>query len=746
MKLRHIFAALALGAIGIAAAAILLRWPGRNAPPAPKLRAGALTSASCRECHAAEYDAWRASHHALAERPMDAAIDRAAFDPPHIFKAGAKTNEARLGGGRFEILTMGSTTNVEPYPVDRVIGVEPVRQYITATTNGRWQVHEDSYGPVSNLWFDVFGNEDRQPGEWGQWTGRGMNWNSTCAECHNTRLQKNYIDATDSYETAMDEMGVGCNACHSGMEEHDAWQRSHAGVKQKDPTLKKPAPAEILDTCGTCHSRREDITGNFVPGHSFFDDCQLQILDETDTWFADGQVHGEDYEFASFLSSKMSQRGVICSDCHNPHSAKTILPGNTLCLRCHNGSFTNAPVIDALAHSHHAATNAGNDCVSCHMPVTTYMQLHGRRDHGFTIPDPLLTRELNIPNACNRCHADKSADWALSATQQWYGSKMERHTRDRARWLAAAQKGEEAAKPRLIEMLQPSRESFYWRAVAAGLLWRWPDDAAAKDALVTALKDSHPLVRERAASSLEQEIEAGDESITSALRPLLDDPARNVRVAAAWALRTSLDTTSHAGQDLETMLHFNADQPIGRFRLARFALSRHDAAEALAHLRKAVAWDPYSPPFRLETADVLTQLGRTNEAVSELAELCRLQPQSEEGQFKLGLALADSGQIAPAVAAFRQATKLDPGNALAWYNLGLSAIALGQVEESLGALDKAAALMPGDPLVPYERARTLARASRYKEARATCQKILKAHPDFKPAADLLDALPEDYRQ
>ena len=77
-------------------------------------------------------------------------------------------------------------------------------------------------------------------------------------------------------------------------------------------------------------------------------------------------------------------------------------------------------------------------------------------------------------------------------------------------------------------------------------------------------------------------------------------------------------------------MDYNADQPIGRYREAKFALARHDPTGALAHLRKAAAWDPYSPPFRLDMADVLTQLGRTNEAVQELQELCRLQPQSVE--------------------------------------------------------------------------------------------------------------------
>lgn len=672
---------------------------------------------------------------------MDVKIDRTAFVPLHVFKAGPRTNQARFLDGQFQIVTLGFKTNLQACRVERVIGVEPVRQFLTATENGRWQTQEDSYDPKSGQWFDVFGQEDRQPGEWGHWTGRGMNWNSTCAECHNTRLQKNYDDATDSYHTTMDEMAVGCGACHASIEEHTAWQQAHPGSKEKDPTLAPPGPARILGTCGSCHSRREDMTGDFAPDKPFFDTYQLQILDETDTWFADGQVHGEDYEFASFLGSRMSQRGVICSDCHNPHSAKTLLPGNDLCLRCHNGSFTNAPIIKPTEHSHHGMTSTGNQCVTCHMPVTVYMQRHARHDHGFTIPDPLLTRELAIPNACNRCHTDKSTDWAVDANEKWYGQKMERHTRERARWLAAAQKGEDSAKSRLIEMLAPERESFYWRAAAAGLFWRWPDDAGAKAALLAALKDNHPLVREKAIRSLEPAADSGDDVVNTALRPMLNDSARNVRLAAAWALRAVLDLNSTAGRELQTMLDFNADQPIGRYRKAQFALARRDPTGALAQLRKAAAWDPYSPPFHFEIADVLTQLGRTNEAIRELQECCRLQPQSVEAQFKLGLALADAQQIEPAVAAFKQAVKLDPENTLAWYNLGLAASAIGQVEESLTALDRAAALAPADPQIPYERARTLARASRYVEARAAAKRALQLQPDFKPALDLLDALP-----
>jgi hypothetical protein len=596
---------------------------------------GATTSTSCGECHPLEYEKWASSHHGLAERAISAQEDRGAFEPTRTFKAGSQTNETRIKDDQCQIVTLGFKTNVEAYASERVIGVEPVRQFLAAGTGGRWQTLEVSYDPKSNQWFDVYGDEDRRPGEWGHWTGRGMNWNSMCADCHNTRLRKNYDEVTDSYHTTMDERAVSCDACHTGLAEHIIWQKKHRNSKAKDPTLPRLAPAQVLDLCGSCHARRENITGNFMPGDSFFDHYQLQIPGDTEDWYADGQVHNEDYEFASFLGSKMHERGVTCMDCHNSNSRKVPPPGNELCMRCHGGSFTNAPVINPVEHSHHLASNNGNLCVGCHMPVTVYMQRDARHDHGLTIPDPLLTKELNIPNACTRCHAAKSVEWAINFTDQWYAPKMNRPTRDRARWIAAAQRGDKTGQGPLLGMLSSNRESPYWRAVIAGLLWQWSDDREVKTALLRLLHDNHPLVREQAIKSLESRMNDPGNDVSVVLQPLLNDPVRNVRVEAAWALRTSLDTNSQAGKELTAMLDYNADQPVGQYRKAMFNLDRGEPAKALAHLRVAESWDPFSPPIRLETARVLSQLGQTNEALHELQILCRQQPNFQPAQALL---------------------------------------------------------------------------------------------------------------
>jgi hypothetical protein len=143
-------------------------------------------SESCRDCHKAAYDLWAKSHHGLAERLLNPAMDRRAFDPAYSFKHASQTSQARIQEGNCQIVTPGFHTNIEPYQIDRVIAHDPVRQFLTAAPGGRWQAHELSYDPNKNDWFDVYGDEDRQPGEYGHWTGRGMNWNSQCADCHNT--------------------------------------------------------------------------------------------------------------------------------------------------------------------------------------------------------------------------------------------------------------------------------------------------------------------------------------------------------------------------------------------------------------------------------------------------------------------------------------------------------------------------------------------------------------------------------
>ncbi len=690
-------------------------------------------SASCRECHADQFAKWQSSHHGLAERKPDAKFENAAFVPTKSFTHGSQTTTAAKQGADYLLTALGFGGKVAPYKVERVIGHDPLRQFLVDGGNGRLQAMEACFDPHQGDWFNVYGNEDRKPGEWGHWTGRGMVWNQMCASCHNTRLRKNYDAATDGYQTTMAEMAVSCEACHGPMKAHDDWQKAHRGVKG-DPTLTKWSRDQHLENCAGCHARRGEITGDFVPGESFWDHYHLTITDQSDTFYPDGQIRDEDYEFSSFFSSRMHHAGVRCMDCHDMHSMKTTLPGNQLCMRCHTqGGFPNAPVIQPEAHSFHQSTSMGNQCVNCHMPQTVYMQRHSRHDHGFTIPDPLLTKQFNVPNACNKCHTDKTTDWALEATQKWWGDKMNRKTRTRATLIAKARRGDADARDGLIELLG-SDEIPHWKASATLLLDRWIDQPAVQSAVTAQLQHTHPLVRQSAIRTLEPMLQSG--SIRASIEPLLDDPVRGVRVAAAWALRETLDLTSAAGKDLQHMLALNADQPSGQMQLAQFKFARHDTAAAARHMETAIRWDPNSPPFHHDLALLYSATGQTQLAIGKLRDALKLAPNHAAYHYELGLALAEVGDMTGVITALEQAVRLDPSLARAWYNLGLAKNGRKDIPGALDALQRGELADPRDPGIPYARATILAQQGRIQEAVAALDRVLSIAPGHAEAFQL----------
>jgi tetratricopeptide (TPR) repeat protein len=716
-------------------------------------------SASCRECHAEAYEKWAKSHHALAERLPDAKKDASAFEPPRTFRHASQQTSVRTNNGRFEIVTAGLSGTNEIFPVVRVLAENPLRQLLVEFPGGRLQATEAAFDPRTNDWFNVYGGEDRKPGEWGHWTGRGMNWNSMCAACHNTQVQKNYDIPTDTYHTAMVEHGVGCESCHGPMQSHNEWQQANKNKGLKDPTIRKLTREEMFGTCAGCHARRAEITGEQQPGDAFFDHYLLTITDDTDTFYPDGQIRDEDYEVTAFMGSRMFHKGVRCVDCHDVHTMKTKLPGNFLCLQCHGPGATNAPAINPVLHSHHQVfgydakgalknldLNAykpetilekGGECVNCHMPQTPYMQRHFRHDHGFTIPDPLLTKQFNIPNACDRCHAEKGTDWSLRYIEQWYGTNVDRPYRQHAQMVARARQGDDAVVSTLIKTLA-NEDIAYWRAVAATLLQRWGDEPSVTSALLHQLNDTNALVRQMVVQSLGAFADQAD--VAAALKLRLQDSSRNVRIQAARHLSGTLDTNSTAGIEYLHFLDNSADQPLGQLQRGVFEFQRGDQTNALKHFKTAMEWDVFSPGIRHEYAIILSAAGRNQEAIQQLEAACRLAPHEAEYRYKLGLAWNEAGDLPKTIEALEATVAIDPRHERAWYNLGLAKNAAGQTESALAALTRAENISPQDARIPYARATILARLGRLVEAKVAAQRALTLQPGFSQAAELFNDL------
>ena len=659
------------------------------------------------------FAAWSTTDHALANHvvtPMTDAAALATFDPPP-----------------------GIGPRVAP---EFILGHKPLWQPLLPAPGGRWQPHELAYDPAKQEWFNVFGHEDRQPGEWGHWTGRGMNWNSMCAQCHMTGYQKNYEAATDTYHSSWVEHGVGCIQCHGPT-------RPDHGKKGATP-VKSPPPfhgdrQKMMQTCAPCHSRAEQLTLDFQPGDNYADHYRITLPVDPGVFYPDGQQRDEDFNWTSMLLSRMGHAGVTCLDCHDPHSTKTILPvaNNLLCLQCHaapgreqpNG--TRAVPIDPVAHSHHAEGSAGNSCVACHMPTTPYMQRAPRHDHGWLKPDPLLTKELAIPNACNRCHGDKPAEWAIARTDEWYGAKMESRQRTRARAVAAAQTGSEAAIGSLLALLN-QEDIPAWRATYLTLLQHGAADPAVAAAGQTSFADPDPLVRSAAVQLL-----AAAPQAASLLPPLLHDPVRLVRLDAEWALSPTLAAGSPERKELDAYLALSLDQPAGRLRLGQDLANRGKLDAAAKEMAQAAAWDPFSPGILEAQAMVLAGLGRVGAAGNALYRAAMLAPADATLPFRAGLAFAEAGMLTEAENSFHLATTRDPKFDRAWYNLGLLLAQSKRLPEAAEALRRAESVAPSVADYPFALATVLLRIGDRVGAREAAQRTLHLDPQNRGARQIL---------
>jgi tetratricopeptide (TPR) repeat protein len=690
-------------------------------------------SHECQKCHAEVYQKWQHSHHGLAERPLSQRKDAEAFENQKECKFGSQKVQPNTKGERFYVESLGFEKKYENYVVERVIGHAPLRQFLVQGQGGRLHALEACYDPKLKDWFNVYGDEDRQPGEWGHWTGRGMVWNQMCASCHNTRLFKNYDSSKDEYQTRQVEYGVGCESCHGGMKKHVIWQQQKKTEQGKDPYLNVMTRDQHTENCAGCHALRTELTGDFVPGESFWDHYQLSLTDLSDTFYPDGQIRGEDYEFTSFLSSKMHQAGVRCSDCHDMHSMKTILPGNLLCMRCHTpGGFPNAPAILPTAHSFHGENSTGNQCINCHMPQTLYMQRHWRHDHSFSIPDPQLTIDHAVPNACNRCHQDKDANWSLSAVKQWYGEKPRRATQVRADAIAKARKNSQEA-PGLLKNLLMNEKHPMWQATLAACLSPWNDLASVRSVLMEVIqrKEVEPVVATQVIRSLENQM--NQPGVEAVITQQLNAKTRGVRDAAAWVTRTSAKGGSPAHEDLKYRLNLNLDQPSGQMLMMQYHHSQGRVDLAIEHAQKAIAWDPYSPPFHHDLALLYSQAGQTTQVIQKLKDALQLNPNEGYWYYELGLAYYENKEIEKAIQVLEIAMQKMPQFSRAAYNLALAYHEQGRSNDAVQILLKAEQYSPQDPDLPYVRATLLVQQKRWIEAQLAVRQALLISPQHSQA-------------
>ena len=552
-----------------------------------------------------------------------------------------------------------------------------------------------AYDPKKDEFFDVFNNEPRAPGDWGHWLSGGMNWNSNCAYCHTTDFRKNFKVGDNSYHSGFSAHGVSCLQCHDALPK----DCKHSELPE---LAERPSPAERMYACAVCHSRREQLKDEkFKAGSDFYDYFRPILPVQDGIYYPDGKVRDENFMFSSFMMCRQYQAGLTCLDCHDRHALKTVRPvdKNELCLNCHAPAarnFKNAPTIIPEAHSFHKG-NDGNLCVNCHMPKTIYMARDSRYDHGFTSPDPVLTREAGVPNACSQCHEKidagkpgRNLDWLIENFEKWYGS--ERFLRKRARSMAVARAHagdvSEALKAELLKALE-REDNDAWKSALLSLLTPWSGDAAVSETAVRYLADKSPLVRSSAVGLLNGQTDSEKLSELA-----LNDPSVLVRIDSAFSLGKAIPKNSAAYSELKEYLNFNSDRPFGALKHADFELRAGNPKNAKKLAESALEMERNNPAIDREVGIILFRGGFAEDSLKILKNAAQKYPENADVSYALALLHAELGDAGSALAELERTVRIDPGFVRAWYNLSIAQLQSGKLDGALKSIDTAIRLSP----------------------------------------------------
>lgn len=776
----------------IASAVALASCSGSDGPPSGDSRGGAsgardvagyVGRARCATCHEHESEQWKGSHHDLAMQPATEATVLGDFDDATYSDRNGVTKFSRRGDA-FIVRTADATGTERDFEVAYVFGFDPLQQYLIDIGDGKlqalgvaWDTREASAG--GERWFFLYPEEPIPPGDELHWTGRQQNWNFMCAECHSTGLRRNYDVVKDQYATSWTELDVSCEACHGPAAEHVAWAEEYVASGRGDSGLPadpdpdapnfgfattmrdrsggafvidpetgnaaRTVPLEHrtqFDTCAPCHSRRAVLTDGYLPGEPFLD-AYLPSLLEEGLYHADGQILDEVYVTGSFRQSKMYEKGVRCTDCHDPHSLELRAEGNMLCSQCHDSK-----VYDRIEHHHHAPDSEAAQCVSCHMAARTYMVVDPRHDHSFRVPRPDLSVTDGTPNACSGCHADQTAQWAADAVAKWYGEDR----RDEPHWgsaFAAVREGRSDAWLRLAEIAVDRETPGIVRGTALEEIgMRGAVTPQGVEAIREGVADPDDWVRLGA-------VRGGDaidpRERFDVLGPLLRDPRRAVRVEAARMLASATalgipdsfrEAYDAAFGEFVAMQQANAERDSAHVNLGIAYSRRGNLDAAVAAYREAMRVAPESPVGPVNLADLYRATGNEAEADAVLLAALERNPDNPELVHAHGLLLARRGDYEASLERLAFAAKARPDNARMAYVYAIALSSQGDPARAIGVLEEALERHPRDRDILAALATISRDVGDLASSIEFARRLVARNPADAEAKRLLDALVE----
>ncbi|MCF7499978.1 tetratricopeptide repeat protein [Pseudoalteromonas sp. L1] len=707
----------------------------------------------CANCHQSQVQDWQSSHHFHAMERATAATVLGNFNDQTLEYEGQQARFYKQNQQLF-ISMPNLDGKLTDYPVLYTFGYKPLQQYMFDMGKGHIQLFPFAWNSRSKAeggqrWFVL--HPEQKKHDLFHWSQKGQNWNHMCADCHSTDFKKQFDLKANSFDSTYSSINVSCKACHGDTQAHLKWANGDSSIADKGFThnIKKQTPlftqqadgsmksvqplvkSEQVQMCATCHARRSQLDDRKDP-HSFLHTFQGSLL-TPELYHVDGQVWDEDYVWGSFLQSKMFNAGVTCSNCHNPHSGKLKLPGNQTCTQCHSQE-----IFDTPKHHGHKVATSGSQCVDCHMPATTYMQVDDRRDHSFRVPRPDLTLKTNAPNACNSCHESKTPQWAVAKIKDWHPHSKHLGTAHFSEAFYAADNRLPNASTMLTKIVQNKDFPDIIRASALSRLATTPDNNAIVG-IVRSVKDPEPLKRQAA---IEAAMPFDINQRWKMLNPLLDDKHLPIRSEAARALAPMLMEPFPSGLNerdtkrLKSALEeykknqlYQSERGFSHTNLGNLALSLQQPEKAKAHYLKAIQIEPIFVPAYVNLADLYRNQQNELAAKEILNQGLAINNTSADLHYALAMSLVRSKEKRKALTHLQQATTLARDNANYHFTYALLLQDLGDMPQAIAALEQAFELTPNNPDISYSLAQWYTAQKNYAQALFYARNLARLVPN-----------------
>jgi tetratricopeptide (TPR) repeat protein len=709
-------------------------------------------SESCAQCHADEYAKWQQSTHGHAGGIPGHVKIIAPFDGKAMHFTDAVVTPNTNARGEYTFTIAQTNRPVQTYRVEAVVGGGflaggGTQAFFTKFPDGTIRFVPFDFTKTGNRWFcNTLGRLNQGSvaitpaislADCGDWTPTRMLGShegfETCQQCHGSQIDLTYDTIARNFQTRFTTLQINCESCHGPARKHIALAQSGRITSASDIGMRALATLDkeqSVKVCMQCHSVKSSLEPGYLPGRSLERHFALKFPSLLDPiYYPDGRTRVFAYQEGHLSSDCYLNGSMTCVDCHEPHSQKyrdtngRDLPGrvdNGQCLSCHPSK---AQPIER--HTHHQATSAGSNCVSCHMP---YLQQpnaghdvrYARSDHTIPVPRPAFDSRMGVENPCAQCHRDKSPDALQASVDKWYGA-LKPHPASVAALVAADTLRDAQRAAQII--LDSIDADHHPMAAFAGLA----------NVMIRYTTPDMPELPKDITQKLERLAQNNDLDVKAVALATLHLASGNDRGVQKFLIK-------QAGN-----LGAQSDLVKSRWVLAlrmqgdRYILAGQ-AQPALTTYDKGLEVDPNNAALLMSSGIAHARMSDFAAAIGQLRRSVSLDRRQPQAWLQLGLAYSQQGDASDAIQAFRDGIVANPWDGPLYANLGVAYFKAGDTQSAITNLERAVSLQPTLADAQFVLANAYSNAGRFRDAAAALERGLEFDPKNSQARRMLDVM------